>query len=89
MLYPLHHFSFLSGLIDDSRKSSSVHINRDMIACMNSPHAFKYSLIYDIYQQATKSGLINEVEPHTTTINASNGLYCVFFERKSDQYKDN
>ena len=75
-------FFLLSGLIDDSRKSSSVHINRDMIACMNSPHAFKYSLIYDIYQQATKSGLINEVEPHTTTLMQAMG-YTVYFSKGS------
>lgn len=75
-------FFLLSGIVDDSRESSSVHINRDMIACMNSPHAFRYSLIYDIYQQATESGIINEVEPHTTTLMQSMG-YTVYFSKGS------
>lgn len=75
-------FFLLSGIVDDSKESSSVHINRDMIACMNSPHAFRYSLIYDIYQQATESGILDEVEPHTTTLMQAMG-YTVYFSKGS------
>jgi 2-C-methyl-D-erythritol 4-phosphate cytidylyltransferase len=60
-------FFLLSGIKDDNTKSST-WIDRDSIACMNSPHAFKYKFIYDIYQEAVETGVIDEVEPHTTTL---------------------
>lgn len=60
-------FYVLSGIKDDDTKSSS-WIDRDTIACMNSPHAFRYEYVYELYQKAVKTGAINEVEPHTTTL---------------------
>lgn len=60
-------FFLLSGVKDDNTKSTK-WIDRDTIACMNSPHAFQYKFIYDIYQEAVETGIIDEVEPHTTTL---------------------
>lgn len=60
-------FYVLSGIKDDDTKSST-WIDRDTIACMNSPHAFRYQYVYDLYQKAVETGVINEVEPHTTTL---------------------
>ena len=44
------------------------YINRDTIAVMNTPHAFKYGFLVDMYQRAIESGVIDTVEPHTTTL---------------------
>lgn len=44
------------------------YIDRDGIACMNTPHSFKYGYIYDLYERASKSGLLEKVEPHTTSL---------------------
>ena len=60
-------FYLLSGVKDDDEKSSR-WIDRDTIACMSTPHAFKYGYIKDIYDRAIETGIINEVEPHTTTL---------------------
>lgn len=60
-------FYLLSGYKDDEEYSCN-WIDRETIVCMNSPHAFKYSFIYDIYKEAEETGIINEVEPHTTTL---------------------
>ncbi len=60
-------FYLLSGVKDDDKKSSR-WIDRDTIACMSTPHAFKYGYIKDIYDRAIETGIINEVEPHTTTL---------------------
>lgn len=60
-------FYVLSGIKDDEYKSSR-WIDRDTIACMSSPHAFRYGFIYDLYKEAVETGVINEVEPHTTTL---------------------
>ena len=60
-------FYVLSGLKDDETKCST-WIDRDTIAVMNAPHAFKYGYIRDLYKEAERTGAINEVEPHTTTL---------------------
>ena len=60
-------FYLLSGVKDDDEKTTK-WIDRDTIACMNSPHAFRYGYIRDIYQRAVETGVIKEVEPHTTTL---------------------
>lgn len=44
------------------------YINRDTVAVMNTPHAFRYGFICDLYQEAIQTGIINTVEPHTTTL---------------------
>ena len=60
-------FYLLSGVKDDDEKTTK-WIDRDTIACMNSPHAFRYGYIRDIYKRAVETGVIREVEPHTTTL---------------------
>ena len=60
-------FYVLSGLKDDETKCST-WIDRDSIAVMNAPHAFRYGYIRDLYKEAVATGAIHEVEPHTTTL---------------------
>lgn len=54
--------------VDDPENYTEEYIDRETVACMNSPHAFKYGFIKDIYDEAIETGVINEVEPHTTTL---------------------
>ena len=54
--------------VDDPDNYTDVYIDRESVACMNSPHAFKYGFIKDMYDEAIKTGVIDEVEPHTTTL---------------------
>lgn len=54
--------------VDDPENFTEEYIDRDTVACMNSPHAFKYGFIKDMYAEAIETGVINEVEPHTTTL---------------------
>lgn len=60
-------FFLLSGLKDDETKSTT-YIDRDTVACMNSPHAFNFKFICDLYEEGERTGVINKVEPHTTTM---------------------
>ncbi len=60
-------FYLLSGM-KDTAECSTTYINRDTLVCMNSPHAFKYSFVKEMYDEAINTGVINEVEPHTTTL---------------------
>ena len=54
--------------VEDPDNYTDIYIDRDTVACMNSPHAFNYGFIKDLYDEAIKTGIINEVEPHTTTL---------------------
>ncbi len=60
-------FIYLSGFKDDQTKSSR-YIDRDTICCMNTPHSFKFKYICDLYEEGIRTGAIDRVEPHTTTM---------------------
>jgi 4-diphosphocytidyl-2-methyl-D-erithritol synthase len=59
-------FFLLSGSNDGDK--STKWIDRDSIACMNSPHSFVYAEIYNLYTEAERLGILHTVEPHTTTL---------------------
>ena len=67
-------FYILSGTkhkltsVSDPDNYTDQYINRDSVACMSTPHAFKFGFINDLYKKAIETGVINEVEPHTTTL---------------------
>ena len=60
-------FYHLAGLKDDDIKSTKM-LDRDKIACLSSPHAFNYKYISDLYNNAIKDGILDSVEPHTTSL---------------------
>lgn len=60
-------FFLLSGIKTDETMCNE-WIDRETIACMNSPHAFRFGFIDQLYREAEETGVINEVEPHTTTL---------------------
>ena len=57
---------------------SEEYINRETIAVMNSPHAFIYGFIDDLYKEAIETGVIDTVEPHTTTLMYAMGKKIYF-----------
>lgn len=57
---------------------SEEYINRDTIAVMNTPHAFQYGFVRDMYKEAIKTGMIHTVEPHTTTLMYAMGKKVYF-----------
>lgn len=64
--------------VSDPNNYTDEYINRDTIAVMNSPHAFRYGFIDDLYKEAIKTGIINSVEPHTTTLMYAMGKKIYF-----------
>ena len=56
------------GSVTDPENYSEEYIDREIIAVMNSPHAFKFGFISDLYKEAIETGAIDKVEPHTTTL---------------------
>lgn len=75
-------FKHSTTSVDDPDNYTDEYIDRDTVACMNSPHAFNYGFIKDIYDEAIETGVINEVEPHTTTLMYKMGKR-IFFAKGS------
>ena len=64
--------------VADPENYSEEYIDRETVAVMNSPHAFKYGFIDDLYKEAIKTGVIDTVEPHTTTLMYAMGKKIYF-----------
>ena len=73
--------------VNDPDNYSEEYINREIIAVMNSPHAFKYGFINELYKEAINSGMINSVEPHTTSLMYSMGKKINFALGKQSNIK--
>ena len=68
----------LTSSVSDIDNYTEDYINRDTIAIMNTPHAFQYGYICDMYKEAFKTGVIDTVEPHTTTLMYAMGKKIYF-----------
>lgn len=64
--------------MSDPNNYTEEYINRDTVAVMNTPHAFKYGLVSDMYKEAIETGVIDTVEPHTTTLMYAMGKKIYF-----------
>lgn len=64
--------------VSNPENYSEEYIDRETIAVMNSPHAFKYGFISDLYKEAIRTGVIATVEPHTTTLMYAMGKKIYF-----------
>lgn len=80
--YLLSGFKEYTTSVEDSDNFSAKYIDRDTIACMSTPHAFNYKFIRDLYDEAISSGIIDTVEPHTTTLMYKMGK-TIFFSKGS------
>ena len=66
-----------SSVLDGSNYTEK-YIDRDTVAVMNTPHAFNYGFVSDMYKEAFKTGIIDQVEPHTTTLMYAMGKRIYF-----------
>lgn len=64
--------------ISDPENYTEEYINRDTVAIMNTPHAFKYGFVAEMYDEAIRTGIIDTVEPHTTTLMYAMGKKIYF-----------
>lgn len=73
--------------VSDPDNFSDEYINRETIAVMNTPHAFQYGFIVEMYKEAVETGIINTVEPHTTTLMYAMGKPIYFSKGSQDNIK--
>ena len=53
---------------NDENGTSRSWIDRDKYIQIACPYGFKYSYLLDVYKRAYKNGLIETIEPHTTSL---------------------
>ena len=73
--------------VSDPENYTEEYIDRDTIAVMNTPHAFQYDFIVDMYKEAIETGIIDTVEPHTTTLMYAMGKRINFSKGSQDNIK--
>ena len=73
--------------VSDPENYTDEYIDRDTIAVMNTPHAFQYGFIVDMYKEAIETGIIDTVEPHTTTLMYAMGKRINFSKGSQDNIK--
>ena len=73
--------------VSDPENYTEEYINRDTIAVMNTPHALQYGFLVDMYKEAVETGVIDTVEPHTTTLMYAMGKKIYFSKGSQDNIK--
>lgn len=64
-------------------KKSEKWVDRDALVQISCPQSFKFSYILDIYKRAAEKGLLDKIEPHTTSLMYALG--DVVFQSYGDQ----
>lgn len=52
----------------DTESKSRTYVNRDNYIQIACPYGFKFGYLIDIYKRAEEQGLLEKVEPHTTSL---------------------
>lgn len=53
---------------NDNNKESKTWVDRDKYIQIACPYGFQYSYLLDVYRRAQDKGLLEKVEPHTTSL---------------------
>lgn len=72
----------LYGFKSEKGESSQKLLDRDSFMVMNAPQCFKYGYVKQLYEEAEQTGMLDKVEPHTTTLMFAMGRE-IFFSRGS------
>lgn len=61
---------------------STEWVDRDKVMCLNSPQALRFGYACNLYEEGRRRGLLEKVEPHTTSLMLAMGE-PVFFSKNS------
>lgn len=64
--YPLYSLAGMKN--EEHPEMTDTWFDRDSIVCLKNPHSVRYGLLRNVYEEAIKTGLINQVKPYTTTL---------------------
>ena len=78
---PAHSQVYLAAARNDG-VGTSEFIDRDLVMCLNSPQAIRFDYARWIYEEGERRGLLDKVEPHTTSLMFAMGE-TVYFSKGS------
>lgn len=82
--YPAY---LLYGLKSGDGLSTVKGIDRDSFMIMNAPQCFKYGYVKQLYKEAKQTGMLEKVEPHTTTLMFAMGRKIFFSKGNQNSIK--
>lgn len=82
--YPAY---MLYGIKRGDGSSTVEGIDRDTFMVMNAPQCFKFAYAKQMYDEAIKKGLLEQVEPHTTTLMYKMGREIFFSKGNQNSIK--
>lgn len=62
----------------DGDRSSLIGHDRDRVVGLNSPQSFRFGYLRDLYAEGAKRGVLDRIDPHTTTLMAALGRRLYF-----------
>lgn len=62
-------------------------ILRESLGGFNGPWVFKYGIVRSLYERAAKDGILNKIEPHTTSIALHYGIKLYFSKSQTTNIK--
>ena len=64
--YPL--YSLAGKWNEEAPDVTTEWVDRDSIICLKNPHSFRYGFVRELYEEAVRTGMIDQVKPYTTTL---------------------
>ncbi len=83
---PAHSQVYLAATIGDGQ-STTEFLDRDRIMVFNSPQALRYGYAKWVYAEGKRRGLIDKVEPHTTSLMLAMGERVWFSKGSTSNIK--
>lgn len=77
----------LCTCIKDNEESSTQNIIRETLKGFANPWAFRFGELCEVYEEALESGIIDKVEPHTTSLYFALGKRIYFSQYTALQAK--
>lgn len=77
----------LCTCIKDDDYSSTQNIIRETLKGFANPWTFKYGELYEVYEKAKDLGILNKLEPHTTSVYLALGKRLWFSKSSTSQVK--
>ncbi len=71
----------------DGDRSSLIGHDRDRMAGLNSPQSFRFGYLRDLYAEGEERGVLDRIDPHTTTLMAALGRRLYFSKGSTSNIK--
>lgn len=77
----------LCSCIKDDAYSTTQNLTRETIKGFSNPWSFRFGALCDIYEEAQRRGILDELEPHTTSVYFALGKRLWFSKSSGHNFK--